>query len=246
MADLTKVKAIAFDLDGTLIDSVPDLAAATQATLAELGLARCSEAQVRNWVGNGARMLMKRALQNANSLANASTESTLTESVSANEVTEAELDEAMPVFMVHYQQHLQKHSLLYDGVVETLTALKASGYPLAIVTNKPYHFTLPLLKAFEIETLFGLVLGGDSLAKMKPDPMPLNHILNEWQLEPEQLLMVGDSKNDIFAAKAAGVSSIGLTYGYNYGEDIGLSGPTAVCEQFNQILALLPSVKTNG
>ncbi|WP_153914670.1 phosphoglycolate phosphatase [Shewanella sp. TC10] len=236
MADFTKVKAIAFDLDGTLIDSVPDLAAATQATLSELGLTTCSEDQVRNWVGNGAKVLMQRALQHAygddNSL--------------NHEVTEATLNAAMPVFMEHYQQHLQKHSRLYTGVLDTLDALKASGYTLAIVTNKPHHFTVPLLSAFEIDELFNLVLGGDSLTKMKPDPMPLQHILTEWQLEPEQLLMVGDSKNDIFAAKAAGVGSIGLTYGYNYGEDIGLSGPTAVCEQFNEILALLTSVNTNG
>ncbi len=129
--------------------------------------------------------------------------------------------------------------MLYPGVESVLEQLQQAGYPMAIVTNKPYEFTIPLLKAFNIDKYFSIVLGGDSLAKMKPDPLPLQHILHEWQLQTEQLLMVGDSKNDILAAKAAKLASVGLTYGYNYGEDIGLSGPDAVCEQFSEITALL-------
>ncbi|MCH1931406.1 phosphoglycolate phosphatase [Shewanella sp. A25] len=215
-----QIKAIAFDLDGTLIDSVPDLAVATQATLSELGLANCTEAQVRTWVGNGAKMLMRRAMTNA----------------LGREVEEAVLDAAMPTFMQHYQENLEKHSALYADVHRVLQALFDAGYKLAVVTNKPYRFTLPLLEAFKLSEFFTVVLGGDTLEKMKPDPLPLTHLLSEWQLEPSQLLMVGDSKNDIFAAKAAGVASIGLTYGYNYGEDIGLAGPNAVCQQFAEIL----------
>ncbi|QYK01616.1 phosphoglycolate phosphatase [Shewanella psychrotolerans] len=216
-----QLKAIAFDLDGTLIDSVPDLHAATNATLEELGLAICQEEQVRSWVGNGAEKLMERALTFAK----------------ATDIENAELQMAMPVFMRHYEQHLQCHSKLYDGVKAALEQLVQAGHKLAIVTNKPYRFTVPLLEAFGIDHLFSLVLGGDSLEKMKPDPLPLTHLLTEWQLLPSQLLMVGDSKNDIFAAKAAGIASIGLTYGYNYGEDIGLSGPTAVCDTFSEVLA---------
>lgn len=219
------IKAIAFDLDGTLIDSVPDLAAATQATLEELGLVSCSQEQVRGWVGNGAQVLMSRALSFALD----------------REVESEELENAMPRFMHHYQVHLQQHSLLYPRVKESLAQLEKLGFPLAIVTNKPYKFTLPLLEAFGIRDHFSMILGGDSLAKMKPDPMPLTHILADWQLEQNELLMVGDSKNDILAAKAAGITSIGLTYGYNYGEDIGLSGPNAVCEQFSEIMMLLES-----
>ena len=215
------IKAIAFDLDGTLIDSVPDLAAATQGMLAELDLPLCNESQVRSWVGNGAAKLVERALTFAR----------------GEQATQADIDAAMPLFSRHYEANLQQHSRLYDGVKSALEQLVKLGYQLAIVTNKPYRFTVPLLEAFGIAHLFNQVLGGDSLEKMKPDPLPLTHLKQTWQLDDEQLLMVGDSRNDILAAKAAGISSIGLTYGYNYGEDIGLSGPTAVCNTFSEVLA---------
>ncbi|WOT05089.1 phosphoglycolate phosphatase [Shewanella youngdeokensis] len=223
MADFRQIKAIAFDLDGTLIDSVPDLAAAVNATLQELDLPLTTAEQARSWVGNGAEMLMRRALSFA----------------LGTDVSEAKLAASMPRFMHFYKQHLQQHSRLYDDVILVLKQLSAAGFKLAVVTNKPYEFTIPLLKAFKLDSYFSIVLGGDSLAKMKPDPLPLAHILQQWQLTPAQLLMVGDSKNDILAAKAAGIASIGLTYGYNYGEDIALSSPAAVCEQFNEISALM-------
>lgn len=223
MSQWANIKAIAFDLDGTLIDSVPDLTAATNATLTECNLPEVSDALVRSWVGNGAQILMQRALSYASSMAEDSA------------ALQAQLEQVMPRFMHHYGEHLQQHSLLYPYVLETLQQLTQAGYKLAIVTNKPYRFTVPLLTAFGLDGLFSEVLGGDSLAKMKPDPMPLQHLLQQWQLDNTQLLMVGDSKNDILAAKAANVMSIGLTYGYNYGEDIGLSEPDAVCEQFADI-----------
>ena len=220
MASWDKLKAIAFDLDGTLIDSAPDLAAATQATLTELKLPSCSEEQVRSWIGNGAKVLMQRALTH-----------------SLDRPVEADmLEDTMPLFMKHYQENLEQHSQLYPGVLAVLDELSSLGYSMAVVTNKPYRFAVPLLKAFKIEHHFTKVLGGDSLEKMKPDPLPLTHLLDKWKLKPEALLMVGDSKNDILAAKAAGISSIGLTYGYNYGEDIELSCPDAVCVQFSEIL----------
>jgi len=223
MTQWSNIRAIAFDLDGTLIDSVPDLAAATNATLAQSQYPPVTEALVRSWVGNGAQMLMQRALSYV---------SAIPEDAPA---LQALLEQTMPQFMQHYGEHLQKHSSLYPGVLATLQQLKQAGFQLAVVTNKPYRFTVPLLTAFGLDGLFTEVIGGDSLAKMKPDPMPLQYLLQQWQLDSSQLLMVGDSKNDILAAKAANVMSIGLTYGYNYGEAIGLSEPQAICDNFADI-----------
>ncbi|WP_428619440.1 HAD hydrolase-like protein, partial [Shewanella sp.] len=120
------IKAIAFDLDGTLIDSVPDLAAATQDMLAELNLPLCNEQQVRSWVGNGAAKLVERALTFAR----------------GESVTQADIDDAMPLFSKHYEANLQQHSRLYDGVKPVLEQLAEQGYQLAVVTNKPYRFTV--------------------------------------------------------------------------------------------------------
>lgn len=217
------IKCVAFDLDGTLVDSVPDLTAATRATLAQLGLPDCSEQQVRGWIGNGAPMLIRRAMAFA----------------SAQPVTDEMLADAMPIFMQHYQHYLHQYSRLYPNVKQVLTTLRQQGLHLAVVTNKPQRFAEPLLAEFDIADCFELILGGDALPKMKPDPLPLQHLLSHFNLPASALLMVGDSRNDILAAKAAGVVSIGLTYGYNYGEDIALSGPEAVCEHFSDILTIL-------
>ncbi|WP_417350114.1 phosphoglycolate phosphatase [Ferrimonas sp.] len=225
MSDLSAIRAIAFDLDGTLVDSVPDLAVACDRALKQLGHAGCDEAQVRNWVGNGARVLMQRALASV-----------------GIDADEAQSDDALAAFQHQYRQHLSGGSRLYPGVSDTLACLARRGYRMAVITNKPMEFVPGLLKALEIDGYFDHCFGGDSLGEKKPSPLPLNHVLGLWQLAPEHMLMVGDSRNDIQAAQAAGVASVGLSYGYNYGEDIRDSGPTLAMDHFETLLAHLPAL----
>jgi len=128
---------------------------------------------------------------------------------------------------------------LYPSVGACLKILKAQGYRLAIVTNKPFEFIAPILEKLQLNGLFEIMLGGDSLPERKPHAQPLLHVCQQLNVSVEQCLMVGDSKNDILAAKAANMHSIGLTYGYNYGEDIGLHQPEAVLDDFADIIATL-------
>ncbi|MGB1298833.1 MAG: phosphoglycolate phosphatase [Psychrobium sp.] len=220
---------ILFDLDGTLVDSVPDLASAVNAMLMQLECAQFSEATIRSWVGNGAKTLVERALSG-----NANIAADLDNDYAAN---------ALTIFLDAYQQHACVDTVLYPNVKETLAQLKQRGYHLHIVTNKPLVFVAPILENLGIDSYFKHVLGADSLAEKKPHPMPLLHVANEQKVNVESCVMVGDSHNDVLAANAAPMDSVGLTYGYNYGEDIGLHQPTAIFDHFEQLLDILPPVE---
>lgn len=221
---LLEKKLIIFDLDGTLIDSGDDLALALNITLRELGRQEFSEATIHQWVGNGAQMLVKRALSG---------------SVNIDETINVELfEKALALFLEHYKKNVCVKTKLYPNVKKTLQTLQNRGYTLAIVTNKPIAFVPKILEVLQIEHHFKLVLGGDSLQEKKPSPAPLLHVCSKLGFTPKESLMVGDSKNDILAAKAAKIDSIGVTYGYNYGEDISVYGPTLKVGNFLEIINL--------
>lgn len=220
-----KKEALLFDLDGTLVDSAPDLALALNHTLGRMGREPFAAETIRSWVGNGAPTLLKRGLSGS--------------SVVNEDLDAAEVARGLEIFLEYYGRHLCVDTRAYPGVSETLRALKARGYRLALVTNKPYAFIAPLLEGLNLSGLFERCLGGDSLPRRKPDPMPLLHTAAELGVEVDACLMVGDSKNDILAARAAGMESIGVTYGYNYGEAIEAYGPERIAEEFSQILAYL-------
>jgi len=201
---LLQPKMILIDLDGTLVDSVPDLAYCVDAMLARLGRPARGEAAVRTWVGNGVERLVRRALSGRLD----------------GEPDEADYQRAYPIFLELYAENTCNRSALYPGVREGLEFLREAGYPLGCVTNKAARFTEPLLQQLGIRDFFSIVISGDSLPRQKPDPLPLIHAAGHFGVKPEESLMIGDSVSDVTAARAAGFRIICTSYGYNHGIDI--------------------------
>ncbi len=210
---------ILIDLDGTLIDSVPDLAYCVDEMMKQLGMPLRGEEAVRNWVGNGVQRLVERALIN-----------------DLDGMPEPELmDKAYPLYLSLYQDNTSKRSCVYDGVVDGLEWMKAQGYRVACVTNKAEAFTIPLLKDKGLYDYFEVVVSGDTCEEKKPHPMPLLHAAEQLGVAPENALMIGDSKSDVKAARAAGFHIFCMTYGYNHGEDIRNYEPDAVMDSFMEL-----------
>jgi phosphoglycolate phosphatase len=220
---IKKPEMILIDVDGTLVDSVPDLAYCVDEMMGQLGCPAYGEAKVRNWVGNGVERLVRRALTGQLD----------------GEPDEAEFARAYPVFLGLYAENISKRSLLYPGIREGLSYLKEEGYRLGCVTNKAAQFTLPLLRDLGIRDDFEIVVAGDTLPKKKPDPMPLLHAAEQLSVDPSASLMVGDSRSDVKAARAAGFQIVCMSYGYNHGEDIRHYNPDAVLDSLIEIRALL-------
>ena len=207
------------DVDGTLVDSVPDLAYCIDEMMQELDLQKLGEAKVRHWVGNGIPKLVERAL---------------TGELEGRPIKEV-FDIAYPIFLDLYKDNATERSYLYDGVREGLDYLKSQGYQLGCVTNKSEQFTHPLLKALGIFNDFKIIISGDTLVKRKPDPMPLLYCAEHFNLKPEECLMLGDSVSDVKAARAAGFDIICMSYGYNHGNDIADENPDLVIDSMSQL-----------
>lgn len=220
---LKKPQMILIDVDGTLVDSVPDLAYCVDEMMKQLGRPAYGEAEVRNWVGNGVERLVRRALIGKLN----------------GEPEDAEFEKAYPIFLDLYAENTSKRSVLYPGIREGLDYLKAQGYRLGCVTNKAAQFTIPLLKDLGIHDEFEIVISGDTLPKKKPDPLPLLHAAEHFGLGPANAMMIGDSQSDVKAARAAGFQIICMSYGYNHGEDIRLAEPDAVIDSFVELSSLL-------
>jgi len=216
-------KMILIDVDGTLVDSVPDLAYCVDEIMKKLGRAGHGEAKVRNWVGNGVERLVRRALVGQLD----------------GEPSDEQYAQAYPIFLALYAENTSKRSCLYPGVREGLDYMKSRGYLLGCVTNKAAQFTLPLLKDLGVHDDFGIVVSGDTLPVKKPDPGPLLHAARHFGVAPEDALMLGDSKSDVTAARAAGFQIVCMSYGYNHGEDIRNYAPDAVIDSMAQLRTLL-------
>lgn len=212
-----------FDFDGTLIDSVPDLADATNAMLTTLGKETYPIETIRNWIGNGSRMLVERALVG---------DITVPEGA----LTKAEADHAEQIFFEAYTKIGGSKTVAYPDVDSGLKQLHAAGYTLALVTNKPIRFVPKILQTFGWQDLFSEVMGGDSLSTKKPDPAPLLHVCTQLGITPDQAIMIGDSRNDILAGQNANMDTLGLSYGYNYEQDIRELGPTEAFDNFADLV----------
>lgn len=198
------IKVVVIDLDGTLLDTATDLAFAANKMLLELDKPELPLTTIQSFIGKGIQKLVKRSLTNSLEIE-----------------PEPELfARALPIYERNYRENLYTHTRPYPGVVDGLNVLKKDGFRLACITNKAEAFTLPLLRATHLLDYFEIVLSGDSLPKKKPDPLPLLHACKHFQIQPNELLLIGDSLNDAIAARAAGCNIFCVPYGYNEGRDV--------------------------
>jgi len=205
---INRYQVIVFDLDGTLVDSVPDLSLAINHALAVQGWSDVQENEVREWVGNGSLKLAERTLESLNLL------------------TQENLEALHGQFLQSYKKFLCEKSVLYSGVKPLLRNLKDQNKVLVVLTNKPMAFVPELLAKLEIADYFDWVLGGDSFEKKKPDPLPMVKILQHYNIAANQCLMVGDSRSDVVCAQQANVDSVALLQGYHQGIDLASLKPT--------------------
>jgi len=212
-------KVIMIDVDGTLVDSVPDLAYCVDEMMVELGMERRGEDKVRHWVGNGVSKLVERAI-------NGELEGQLNKEL---------FNKAYPIFLNYYAENTAKRTCLYKGVREGLDYLSSQGYYLGCVTNKATQFTHPLLKELGIFDYFKIVISGDTLTKKKPDPMPLLYGAEYFGVRPEECLMIGDSVSDVKASRSAGFDIICMSYGYNHGNNIADEKPDLVIDSMTEL-----------
>ena len=213
-------KLVMFDLDGTLIDSVPDLAAAVDVMLRQLGRDPAGDDQVRHWVGNGARVLVRRALAGG---------------MAHEHIDEGATEQALALFLEAYAGD-HSRSTVYPGVRALLDQLQADQVPLALVTNKPSRFVPELLADKQLDGYFRWLVGGDTLPVQKPDPAALNWVMQQAAVSAAQALFVGDSRSDVLAARAAGVPVVAVSYGYNHGQSIAPENPDLLVDSLDALI----------
>ncbi|MET0383244.1 MAG: phosphoglycolate phosphatase [Burkholderiaceae bacterium] len=218
LPDLSAIDAAIVDLDGTRVDTLGDFEQALARTLADLALPPVDRAFIARTVGRGSRHLLAQALAHAGGAA-------------------GRLPLAWERYQLHYAVVNGTHAQVYPGVREGLAALQARGWRLACVTNKPRAFAVQLLRAKALEAPFGHVFGGDSFERHKPDPLPLIKTCEALGTIPSRTLMIGDSRNDCEAARAAGCPVVLVGYGYNHGEPAADAGPDRVIERLDALLA---------
>jgi len=214
--DLSRIEAAIIDLDGTLVDTVGDFEQALARTLADLGLPAVDRAFIKRTVGRGSMHLLRQTLAQAGGAPGL-------------------LDAAWVHYQRHYAEINGRHADVYPGVREGLAAMRARGWRLACVTNKPRAFAVALLETKGLLACFEHVFGGDSFERQKPDPLPLISTCRALATSPARTLMVGDSRNDAEAARAAGCPVVLVSYGYNHGEPVADVRPDRVIDRLDAL-----------
>lgn len=219
------IRAIAIDLDGTLLDTLPDLCGAVNLTMAELDLPELPLEIVKNFVGKGLMAHVGKSLRY----------------VLNREPSDAELDRALTVYRRLYAEHVADNTTIYPGVIEGLEAFKSRGLRLSVVTNKWTSYSETLLAHFKLTAYFDHLVCGDTLTTNKPDPGMMFYSAGRFGVHPREMLMIGDSGNDSRAALAAGSPVVLLDYGYSEGESLCDLRANAIVSTFTAIPALLDS-----
>jgi phosphoglycolate phosphatase len=219
------IRAVIIDLDGTMLDTVPDFHVAINRMRAEFGLDDIGQERIEKMVGKGSENLIRGVL--------------------AIDFDQAGVDQHFPAAMEAYQRHYLdingNHSALYDGVLAGLDAMRAMGLRMACVTNKPIAFAAPLLAKKGLAPYFEIVYGGECLPRKKPDPMPLLQVCADFALAPGQVVAIGDSSNDAEAARAAGCFVLTVPYGYNHGRAIHETDSDGIVSSLLEAATLISS-----
>ena len=213
------ISAVLFDLDGTLVDSIEDLTDAVNYMLADAGQAALKASDVRQLVGKGARNLVQRALATCSAEA---------------------INRGLAAFTEFNAMHIADKSRLYPGALKLLQQLAADGIRMAVISNKNEALSKLILKALEIDTYFDIIAGGDTFAEMKPSPLPLRRVIDTFSCSVHDVVMVGDSINDIQAGNQAGIATIGCTWGYGNRRELSEAGFLA--DSCSDIIAILQSL----
>ena len=222
---MANIRAVAIDLDGTLLDTIPDLCGAVNLTLAELQLPELPLELVKTFVGKGLMAHVGKSLRY----------------VLERDATEAEMTQALSLYREHYAEHVADRTTIYPGVLDGLEVFRARGLSLSVVTNKWTSYTNQLLEHFRLATYFDHVVCGDTLTTNKPDPGMMFYSAGNHGVLPREMLMIGDSGNDSRAAQAAGSPVVLVTYGYGEGEHLPDLRANAIVSTFTDIPALLDS-----
>jgi len=220
-------RAVLFDLDGTLVDAGPDIAAAVNHMLADMGRPPHSRTRILQWIGEGSPRLVRRALTGGMD----------------GSPPDADAERGLALFFEHYANRICVDTRLYPGVRPLLAVLRRQGIRTACVTNKPQRHTRLLLDALSLSGAFDVVVAGDTLAQKKPDPEPIWHACRALAAGTQNAVHVGDSMTDCRAASAAGIPMVFVTYGYNRGADLTRAPAAAIIDSLAELPETLRQIQ---